>query len=57
MTKIFQHGTSWFRVFGYGLSWTCAPLFSVRNGFKKSLRFGRWYVVFLRPKVRSHDIR
>jgi hypothetical protein len=37
----------WFRIFGYGLSATSKPLFSVRNGYKKSLKLGKFYFVFL----------
>ncbi len=39
----------WFRVCGYGLSWTREPLWSVRNGYTKSWRLGPWWIVPLRP--------
>lgn len=37
----------WFRLFGYGLGWTRTPLFSVRNGYKKSLKIRNLYFTLL----------
>ena len=33
----------WFRIFKFGISWTKTPLFSVRNGYKKSLKIKNTY--------------
>lgn len=42
----------WFRIFGYGLSVNdrknYTP-FSVRNGFRRELRLGRWGIQGLKP--------
>lgn len=40
-------GTGWVRFFGRGVSVTTQPLFSVRNGFKKSLKLGKFYFELL----------
>ena len=37
----------WFRIFGYGIGWTKQPLFSIRNGYKKSLKIKNLYFTFL----------
>lgn len=37
-------GTSWFRIFGKGLSITDKPLFSIRNGYKKTLKIGNYHI-------------
>lgn len=37
----------WFRLFGYGVGWTKIPLFSVRNGYKKSLKIRNLYFTLL----------
>ncbi len=37
----------WFRIFKYGISWTTKPLFSVRNGDKKSLKIKNIYFTFI----------
>jgi len=43
----------WFRIFGYGVSVInreiYQPLFSVRNGFVKEYRVGRWGIKILKP--------
>ena len=33
----------WFRIFKIGIAWTKTPLFSVRNGYKKSLKIKNIY--------------
>jgi hypothetical protein len=33
----------WFRIFNFGISWTRNPLFSVKNGHKKSLKIKNTY--------------
>ncbi len=38
----------WFRIFNFGISWTTKPLFSVRNGFKKSLKIKNTYYRFIK---------
>lgn len=40
-------GTTWLRFFGRGVSVTTQPLFSVRNGYKKALKFGKFYFELL----------
>jgi hypothetical protein len=37
----------WFRIFKIGIAWTRIPLFSVRNGYKKSLKIRNNYYTFL----------
>lgn len=41
----------WFRVFGKGLKWKDTSIhrlmFSERNGYKKGLKIGRWYISLL----------
>lgn len=37
----------WFRIFKLGIAWTRTPLFSVRNGHKKSLKIRNNYYTFL----------
>lgn len=41
----------WFRVFGYGLRFidrsVHSPSFSIRNGYTKEWRIGRWGVIVL----------
>ena len=32
---------------GFGLNVTTKPLFSVRNGYKKSIKLGKYYIVKL----------
>ena len=34
----------WFRIFNHGMAWTKEPLFSVRNGYKKSLKIKGHYI-------------
>ena len=36
--------TFWFKLFGKGLSTTDQPLFSIRNGHRKSLKVGKYYI-------------
>jgi hypothetical protein len=42
-----------FKVYGYGLCVnnrdTTKPLFSIRNGYRKELRLGKWGVQLLKP--------
>ena len=33
----------WFRIFKIGIAWTKTPLFSVRSGYKKSLKIKNTY--------------
>jgi hypothetical protein len=33
----------WLRIFGRGVSATLKPKFSIRNGYKKSLKIGKFY--------------
>lgn len=40
-------GNGWVRFFGRGVSVTTQPLFSVRNGYKKSLKLGKFYFELL----------
>jgi hypothetical protein len=35
----------WFRIFNRGLSWSSLPGFSVRYGYTKSLKIGKFYFV------------
>jgi len=37
----------WFRIFNTGISWTTTPLYSVRNGHKKSLKIKNVYFTLL----------
>ena len=37
----------WFRIFNFGIGWTKKPLFSIRNGYKKSLKIKETYYTFL----------
>lgn len=37
----------WFRIFRYGIGWTRTPLFSVGNGYKKSLKIRNTYFTFI----------
>jgi len=37
----------WFRIFNHGISWTKEPLYSVRNGLKKSLKIKGYYIRLL----------
>ena len=51
------HGSKWgwFRIFGYGLKWkheSRGLLFSERNGYKKYIKIGKWYIGYL-PKNKS----
>lgn len=43
---LYQTG-GWFRIFNKGLSWTYRPGFSVRYGYKKSLKIGKLYFVII----------
>jgi hypothetical protein len=47
-TNVFVCGkannTRWFKLFGKGLSMTDQPLFSIRNGYRKTLKFGRYHL-------------
>lgn len=52
--KYKDDGFWWFRIFGYGL---CGKdltrhflLFSERNGYTKTYRFGKWSITILKPK-------
>jgi hypothetical protein len=42
----------WFRVLGYGLRFIdrskVRPLFSIRNGYVKEYRIGKWGVILLK---------
>ena len=44
----------WFRIFGYGLRFIDrainSPCFSIRNGYTKEWRIGKWGVIVLKPK-------
>ena len=37
----------WVRIFKFGIGWTKNPMFSVRNGYKKSLKIRNNYYTFL----------
>jgi len=37
----------WFRILGKGITWTNRPLFSTRNGYKKSLKIKGYYITIL----------
>lgn len=47
-THVFVYGnansTHWFRLFGKGLSMTDQPLFSIRNGYRKTLKIGKYHI-------------
>ena len=47
-TEVFMCGksgsTRWFKLFGKGLSITDQPLFSIRNGYKQSIKIGKYYI-------------
>mgnify|MGYP003334916375 FL=1 len=47
-TKVFEcaksGNTRWFRLFGKGLSITDQPLFSLRNGYRKHIKLGKYYI-------------
>jgi hypothetical protein len=45
---------TWFRIFGYGLSWTKQPRFSHRMGLKGFKLFGL-YFDFLKPLTPKRD--
>lgn len=36
--------TRWFKLFGKGLSMTDQPLFSIRNGYKRHIKIGKYYI-------------
>lgn len=36
--------TRWFKLFGKGLSITDQPLFSIRNGYRKHIKIGKYYI-------------
>lgn len=38
------NGTRWFKLFGKGLSVTDQPLFSIRNGYRKHIKIGKYYI-------------
>ena len=50
-TNVFVCGiannTRWFRLFGKGLSMTDQPLFSIRNGYRKTLKIGKYYIYII----------
>lgn len=37
----------WFRILGKGITWTKRPLFSTRNGYRKSLKIKDYYITLL----------
>ena len=39
--------TRWFKLFGKGLSMTDQPLFSIRNGYKKTLKIGKYHIYII----------
>ena len=47
-TNVFVCGntdnTRWFKLFGKGLSMTDIPLFSIRNGYRKTLKIGKYHI-------------
>jgi hypothetical protein len=43
----FGRFVSWFRIFNHGLSVTTKPRFSVRNGYKKTMKIGKVYFELL----------
>ena len=43
----FYNNGGWFRIFNKGLSWTNRPGFSVRYGYKKSIKIGKLYFVII----------
>lgn len=43
-TIVYDNIGGWFRLFGYGLTWTKKPLFSIRNGCRKSLKIKNSYI-------------
>ena len=40
-------GVYWFRLFGKGLSMTDQPLFSIRNGYRKSLKIRKYHIYII----------
>lgn len=50
-TNVFVCGsadsTRWFKLFGRGLSMTDQPLFSIRNGYRKTLKIGKYHIYFI----------
>ena len=50
-TNVFVCGgsgnTHWFKLFGKGLSMTDQPLFSIRNGYKKTLKIGKYHIYII----------
>lgn len=50
-TNVFVCGstgnTRWFKLFGKGLSMTDQPLFSIRNGYRKTLKIGKYHIYFI----------
>lgn len=45
----------WVRILGRGVSFLkSAPLFSERNGYRKTIRFGEWRFMYL-PKDERQD--
>ena len=38
------NSTHWFKLFGKGLSMTDKPLFSIRNGYRKTLKIGKYHI-------------
>jgi hypothetical protein len=47
-TEVFMCGksgsTRWFKLLGKGLSITDQPLFSIRNGYRQSIKIGKYYI-------------
>ncbi len=53
-TRDAEFSQGWFRLFGYGLSWTDhrrhPPLFSERYGYTRALHVGPWCLRALVPR-------
>lgn len=43
----FYQSGGWLRIFGRGVSWTNRPGFSIRYGYKKSLKISKFYFVII----------
>ena len=46
-SKSMHSDGGWFRILGRGITWTNRPLFSTRNGFRKSLKIKGYYITLL----------
>jgi len=46
-TIVYDNIGGWVRIVNYGVRWTKKPLFSIRNGCRKSLKIKNLYITLL----------